>query len=178
MSKTELAHGKDSSKGYQNMRKHWIIPPTPSTCEKLQNDNNAYVANWAICSSYCWPCQCLECRHLSEKFTCCRKHWFGVLAGHSLPFESKWNKCFGIRVLHMVHHPSNGIWKYGLGPSLWWAILWHLMQTSEHEKPRHIFPSLLLANCSYLCLICKTEEEGMVGILLKVANTYLCQTLC
>lgn len=68
MSKTELAHGKDSSQGYQNMRKQRIIPPTSSTCEKLQNDKNVYVANWAICSSYCWLGQCLECRHLSEKF--------------------------------------------------------------------------------------------------------------
>lgn len=81
------------------------------------------------------------------------------------------------RVLHVVHNPSDGIWKYGFSPSLWWAILWHLIQTSEHEKPRHSFPSLLLANCSYLCLICKTEEEEMVRILLKVANTYLYQIL-
>lgn len=51
------------------------------------------------------------------------------------------------------------------------------MQTSEYEKPRVSLPSLLLAVSSDLCLACKTEEEGMAAILLKVANTYLCQTL-
>lgn len=51
MSRKKLAHGEDSSQGYQNIRKHRVIPPTPSTCEKLQNDENTYVANWAICSS-------------------------------------------------------------------------------------------------------------------------------
>lgn len=84
-SKTKLAHGKDSSQGYQNIRKHQIVPPT----QKLQNDQNAYVANWAICSSQQWPGQCLQCRHLSEKLVCCRKHRFGVFAGPPLRFESK-----------------------------------------------------------------------------------------
>lgn len=75
-----------------------------------------------------------------------------------------------------MHHPFNGIWKYGLVLSLQGAILLHLMQTSECEKPRDVLCSPLLVSSNEFCLPCKTEEEGMVAILLKVANTYLGQT--
>lgn len=37
-SKIELAHGKDSSQGYQNIREQWVISPSLSAYEKLQSD--------------------------------------------------------------------------------------------------------------------------------------------
>lgn len=99
----------------------------------------------------------------------------GVLAGHFLLFEPKWNKCVGVRGLHAVRYPSSGI-QFGFLPGVGNPIA--LIGTSEHKKTRAVLLSPLLVSSCYLCLTCKTEEERMVATLLKVANTYLCQTLC
>ena len=64
-----------------------------------------------------------------------------VMSWQVILFESKWNKCFGIRELHTVHHPSSGIGKYGLVPWLWWPVLYHISKHEKHEKPRDVLPS-------------------------------------
>lgn len=122
MSKRKLAHENNSSEGYPNIGKHWVVSSSPAPVRNCKMMRRRVLPAGPSAAATAGPGQCLEWRHVADKFTYWRKYTCWYLAGHSLLFESKWDKCFGMK------RPAYGAYLFSrlqirsLVLFLWWAI--------------------------------------------------------